>query len=823
MKLNLKALVPHLLVVVALYLVAVVYFRPEIFEGKSLAKDDIMRYEGGSKEVRDFNATHDEPTLWTGRMFGGMPVFLLHAQYPDQPIAAFDKLFKGLFFLKKDVHVLLALLLCSFIALAAMGISPYIAGFAAAAFGFSTYNLILIDVGHMTKAWAIAYSPLVLAGMYLIFKEKRWAGIALFTLALALELRANHLQITYYLAFIGVIYSLTELLSAVKEGRLKSYGIAVALLATGAFLALGANAGRILVTAEYSQYTQRGKAELKPKDAQATPEEGLSKDYAFNWSQGKGETLTLLIPNFYGGSSMERLSPKSKTYEYLKQAADAGQLPPAEFAQMTERSPWLYRGDQPFTNAPIYAGAVVCFLFVLAFMLLDFSTKAWLASAFGLMVLFAWGKNFETFNYLMFDYFPMFNKFRAVSMALSLAIVLMMIGGALALQKIADTKQLDTLRKPLLTALGITGGFCALVYLLGGMMPLDAPNDGQFGELVGAVKEDRLAVLRSDALRSLFFIALAGGALYAFLLNKVSAMVAIVVVGLSAFSDVWMVGKRYLNDGRFSTGNTERGLHTPTPADEAILKDKDPSYRVLNLNNTFQEAETSYHHRSIGGYFSAKLRRYQDLIEWRIDPEMQQMLIALQKGSSDSAAFRPTKVLNMLNMRYLKYGDEASNVIKNPMAYGAAWLVSELKTVNTPDEEMNALAQLPLDSVAVADAQLFPQAKAGKYATAGSIALKEYQPNKLVYESQTTEKGFAVFSEIYYPNDWKVSIDGQPAQHIRVNYVLRGMEIPAGKHTITFVFDPDTYRHGSTITQICSILVGLLVIGAVVMSVRKKS
>lgn len=813
-KLNLNTALPYLLCIILFYAITIIYFKPEFFDGKSLFQSDIVQYEGASKEANDFNKTHQEKTLWTGAMFSGMPTYLIHADYPDRALAIIDWTFKGIFFRDKNAHQLLLTLITTFFALTCFGVRPWIAGIGAVAFAFSTYNLIIIEVGHMTKSWAIAYAPLVLAGMYLAFKkDKVWQGFALFTLALALELRANHLQITYYLAFIAVFYGISELVFAIKNKTFADFVKATALLVVGAGLAVGTSAGRILTTLEYGKYSQRGPAELTPLDAEAQGTgDGLDRDYAYNWSQGKFETLTLLIPNLYGGSNNEKLTKKFETYQILQNAVQQGQFSSEEFKRLAERAPFMYWGDQPFTNAPVYAGAIVCFLFILGLLLLEDRYRYWLLAGVVVMIMISWGRNLQWFNYTMFDYFPGFNKFRSVSMALSLAVMLMVITGVLGLKKLTELpvsqQDFKDIFKKILIAFGATGGLALLLWLMAGSLDMSSPNDEQLGRLREAVLEDRAMMLRSDALRTFFFIALSVIAIYFFLKNKISLPITTLIIGLLITVDLWTVGKRYLSESDFSKSR-RTNFHQPTPADEKILKDKDLSYRVLNLNNPFSDAQTSYFHKSLGGYIAAKLRRYQDLIERQLSKEMQMMIEDLQKGSPQFANYR---IINMLNARYIKVNESENGVLRNPNAYGNAWFVSNIVEVKSADEEMKALDNLRPDSVAVIDISKFQVSKK-QFARSGQIKMTAYQPNRLEYEYTADSEAFAVFSEVYYPEGWTATIDEQPAKFVRVNYILRGMELPQGKHKIVFTFQSKAYQTGSLITMISCVLVLLLSIG----------
>jgi hypothetical protein len=832
MKFDSAKIFPHILCILILYALTIIYFSPEFFENKGLIKPDIVHYEGGSKEVVAYNRSHNDQTLWTGAMFSGMPAYLLHAEFSEQPVTFMEKLAKGIFFHYTDASWFFAALICSYIGLLCFGVSPYLALIGAVSFALSTYNLVIIGAGHITKIRAIAYAPLVLGGMFMVLRKEelrqKLLGFAVFAMGLALELRANHIQITYYLAVICVIFGLSELFFSWQNKQLKPFFLSSSLLIFAAILALGTAAGRLMITAEYGKYSTRGKAELSSnadeKGTNAEKQDGLSKEYAFGWSQGIGETLTLLIPNLYGGSSNEKLPKNGETYKKLTELAQSGQIPAGQVDAYANQFP-LYWGNQPFTSAPVYAGAIVCFLFVLGMFVLDNRLKFWLLGGFLITMMFSWGSNLAWFNYAFFDYLPGFNKFRSVSMALSLSVLVMAIIGVLALQKVLEQKFSEEAQKQLSFALGATAGFALLMWLMGSMFfDFATPNDDQFGTLAEAVKADRKAIFKSDALRAAFFIILAGVAIWLHWKNKVSAILVMVAIGFLSTADVWGVGKRYVNDSKFQE-NVQRIAHQKSPADEEILKDKDLSYRVMNFQNPFNDSETSYWHKSVGGYFAAKLRRYQELFERQLEKQLQQVGGDLKASQTNSSTpnFQNYHILNMLNARYFKFGDEANAVLRNPAALGNAWFVQKIETVESPDAEMASLDKLNTKTSAVIDTKLFPISQTSfSVDSTASIRLNSYSPKELQYESNNTNKGFAVFSEIYYPEGFDITIDGQPTTCVRVNYVLRGMEIPAGKHQIRFVFNPKSYATGSTITSIACMLLGLCCVAAIGFSVWKK-
>jgi hypothetical protein len=813
---------PHVLAVLFFVVLACVYFSPIVFEGKTLAQHDISQFQGGAHEAQDYAKVMGREALWTNSMFSGMPTYLISLHFPgDWSQYLQNAMTLGL---PAVVANLFLALLCGYILLIALGVRPLVAAAGAVALGFSSYNLAILAAGHNTKSIALAYAPLVLGGLVATYRRDKWLGAALFAVGLTLNVRANHLQITYYLLLLVAIFGIIELVAAARAGRLPDFLKRTALLALGAALAVGVSFGRLYTTAEYSKYSNRGPSELKtpapsaPGQAPAASADeastGVDRDYAFQYSYGVGETITLLIPNFYGGASSMPLGEGSNL-------AKAG-LPREYLAGMP-----TYWGQQSYTAGPVYMGAVVCFLFILGLFVVEKRTRYWLLAGAILSILLAWGKNFESFNYLIFDLLPGYNKFRAVSMALVIAQLAMPILGALALSRVLRprvvepapvlpgtkpplTPEAKALLPKVLYAGAIATGLCLLAYLASFSFDFAAPIDGELTkqgftpELLTALRADRADLLRGDVWRGLLFIGAALGVLYFHLKGKLSLTASASIMVLLVLVDLWGVDKRYLGKDKFQNGTIAASFQ-PTPADEVILQDKTLSYRVLNMQNPFNEAQTSYFHKSIGGYHGAKLRRYQDLIERQISNNNQQ-------------------VLNMLNTRYLITGDPNQPVQRNPGALGNAWFVSEVKTVKSPDEEMAALNSLSPATAAVVDASKFPQQKDATYDIAGSsIALTGYSPDELKYRYNATHPGLVVFSEIYYADGWQAFIDGKPAPHIRADYVLRAMQVPAGSHTIDFRFEPKAYAIGNGVSLAASIALLLVLLGTVVYVVRRKS
>jgi hypothetical protein len=807
---------PHVLAVLFFVVLACAYFAPIVFDGKSLAQHDISQFQGGAHEAQEYAKATGKEALWNSSMFSGMPAYLISVHFSGDLTPYIQKAIT--LGLPAVVSNLFLALLCGYVLLVALGLRPLVAVAGAVALGFSSYNLAILLAGHNTKSYALAYAPLVLGGLLVAFRRNKWLGAALFTVGLALNVRANHIQITYYLLLLVALFGVVELVAAVRSGRLAGFAQRVVLLALGGVLALGVSFGRLYTTYEYSKFSNRAPSELKPQPAApgqaAQPSAAQQdRDYAFAYSYGIGESMTLLVPNFYGGSSSMPLGLDSNL-------AKAG-LPTEYLAQMP-----TYWGAQSYVAGPVYLGVVVGFLFILGLFVVDKRTRYWLLAGTVLSLLLAWGKNFETFNNLIFDYLPGYRSFRAVSMGLVIAQLAVPLLGALALGRVLRpttsrplvpttvpvTESDETLRN-VLYAGAVATGILVLAWLASFSFDFIAPVDnsltqqGFTPQLLGALRADRADLLRNDIWRGLFFVGAALAVLYFHLKGKLNVTLAASLIVVLVLADLWSVDKRYLNDNSFQRGTIAESFE-PSPADQQILQDKDLSYRVLNLSNPFNEAQTSYFHKSIGGYHGAKLRRYQDLVERQISNNNQQ-------------------VLNMLNTRYLvvpaQQQGQPTQVQRNPEALGNAWFVSEVKTVQSADEEMNALTKFTPAITAVVDASKFPTIKPATYDPQGStIALTTYSPDALTYRCNAARDGFVVFSEIYYAAGWDAYLDGKPVPYVRANFVLRALPVPAGAHTIEFKFEPKAYTIGNGVSLAASIGLLLVMAGAVVYGVRRK-
>lgn len=812
---------PHLLAVLALLLLVVLYFSPVFFDHKTLVQNDILQFQGGAREIQAWEKQTGHAPLWTNTMFGGMPSYLILTRYPGDLSQYLVKLFTlGLPTAAGNVF---CALLCGYILFVSLGLRWWLALGGAVALGFSSYNLIILEAGHNTKSFAIAYAPLVIGGVLVAYRRNRWLGAALLALGLTMNIRSNHLQISFYLALLLGIFLVIELVGAVREKRLSAFLSTSALLGAAALVAVGVSFGRLYTTAAYGKYSIRGKSELttpapsangQAPAATAEAGSGLDRDYAFGWSYGVGETITLLVPDFYGGASSHALGKTSATAQLIG-------------PEQAENMP-VYWGEQPFTSGPAYVGAVVCFLFVLGLFVVERRLALWLLLASLLGIVLAWGKNFETLNYLLFDYLPGYNKFRAVAMALVIPQLAMPVLALLAAWRLLAPERNSAnvpARLPhepvptepafngllpaadrmqaLLRAAYVTGGLLALAFgaaLLAdtsGAADVSILNQGkdpgqrqQMQQIVNALRDDRGALARADVLRSLFFVLAAAGVLWATLKNKISATAAGLTLSALLLADLWLVDRRYVNTTDFKE-NVAQDHFQPGPADLQIQQDKD-YFRVLNMQNPFNDARTSYFHNSIGGYHGAKLRRYQDVIE--------------RQFSGPNFA----RIIGMLNARYV-IQDPNQPAQRNPSALGNAWLVKDVKTVQNPDQEIAALTDLDPATTAVVDAARFPALKAGPVDPgAGAISLTKYEPEKLTYAANLTNPATAVFSEIYYADGWNAYVDGQAAPHFRADYLLRAMNLPAGQHTVEFRFEPKEYALGNTISLISSVLLALL-------------
>ncbi|MEA3317450.1 MAG: YfhO family protein, partial [Bacteroidota bacterium] len=773
-------------------------------QGKIIQQGDKTTYLGMSKEVRDFRDNTGEEALWTNSMFGGMPAYLISVKYSSNLIQKINKC------LNIGIHPANFLFICLlgfYIALLIFKVDPWLSIIGAIAFAFSSYFFIIIAAGHNSKAIAIAYMAPIIAGVYLAYKRKILLGSAVAGLFLALQLTANHLQITYYTLIIILIYGIYELRYTIKNKTYNKFLKTSGILLIAVILAVGSNFSRIWTTYEYGKYSIRGESELTHDADNKTS--GLDKDYATAWSYGIDETLTLLIPNFKGGASGGELSTKSATYNFFKQ------MQGARYAKQVIKHVPLYWGSQPFTSGPVYVGAIIIFLFVLGIFIVDRKIKWWLITATILSIMLAWGHNLNWFTNFFLEYVPGYNKFRTVSMTLVIAQFTIPLLGLLALKNVfSNDIDKDKLKKAIKKSLYITGGISLFFAIFPGMFfNFTAESDQTYiaqgaQAFIDALREDRQSILQADAIRSFVFIALSFVVLYAFLSKKLSRNMAMLALFALIITDMWSINKRYLNNDNFVSKREAKTPFKKTQANKMILQDTDPNFRVMNVAvSTFNDASTSYFHKSIGGYHGAKMKRYQEVVNHHIS-----------KNNMD--------VLNMLNTKYFIVPDKnrkgPAQVQRNPNPLGNSWFVKKYKLVDDADAEIAALNNFNPKTEAIIDKRFdkILNKKSFTFDSTANITLAKYKPNNLIYNSSSKTEQLAVFSEIYYPKGWEAYIDGKAAKYVRANYILRAMIIPKGEHKIEWKFKPKSYFIGNKVSLATSSLLLLLFFGVVAYEIK---
>jgi hypothetical protein len=804
--LNFKKLLPYL-AAVAIFLVITMIFYYPLLEGKKMIQSDIMTFQGASKEVVDFREKTGQEALWTNSMFSGMPAYQISARYTGNLVGFFDTIFT--LGLPHPANLMFLYFIGFFILLVVLGLDTWLAIAGSIAFAFSTFFLIIIDAGHNTQAHALGYVAPLIAGIILTLRRKYLLGGSLTALFLSLELKMNHPQITYYFFFLMLFIGLAELIEAIRKKYLGSFMKALGVLGIAGMIAVLTNITNLWTTYEYSKVTIRGKTELTTDKENRTT--GLDKDYATQWSYGRGETMTLLVPGFNGGSTNEKLSPNSEVVKALRQ-----NNVPEETIQEFIKNPFqfYYWGQLPFTSGPVYAGAIIVFLFFLGLLVVKGPLKWGLLAATILSILLAWGHNFMALTDFFFSYVPLYNKFRTVTMILVVAEFAMPLLGILALKEIfSNPPDKKAMFKKIQIALGIVGGLCLIFVAVPSMfLDFNGLNDAQLAKqaawMMDAIRSDRESMVRMDALRSLIFIVLTAGLLWAVLFEKLKKEYAyIILIGLMLI-DLFPVNRRYSNTDSFTTKSRVDNPFSPSPADEQILQDKDPDYRVLNVTvNPFTDASTSYFHKSIGGYHGAKLRRYQELYDHQI--------------RNNNMA-----VLDMLNTKYLIMEDANKQPVaqRNPGALGNAWFVKGVEIVDNADQEIAAMDHFNPADTAIVDKRFQEELKgySGGRDSSAFIKLDEYRPNYLAYSYKTSSPGLAVFSEIYYKDGWNAYVDGTLTPHLRANYVLRAMVLPAGDHKVVFKFEPRAYYVGEKVSLASSILLLLLLVLSGYLWIRKE-
>ena len=807
-KTNLRSLTPHLVALLLFIFIAFAYFLP-VIEGKELVAHDTDSWRSMAQETIEYNKSHDDVTLWTNSMFGGMPNYQISMVQPNNVLQYVEKVIMSF---PRPVSNVFLYLICFYILLLSFGLKPWQAIAGAIGFTFASYNFIVIAAGHNSKAITIAYVAPLIGAVFLAFREKRFLGAVLTAFFLSLAIRANHIQILYYTLIILFFFAIVEFIFSIREKKFPDFLKSAGVLIIAAIIAVGMNATSLLTTYEYSHYTMRGKSNGLTADTQSS-QHGLNKEYITQWSYGVDETLTLLIPDFMGGASTGKLSLKSETAGHLKNLG----VPDGQIKQIVTQLP-LYRGTQPGTSGPVYLGAIVIFLFVLSFFLVDKKLKWWLVPMIILTMMLSWGKNFMPLTDFFIDYVPMYNKFRAVSMTLFATGFGIALLAFMAMKEVYEGNiSKEKLTKSITVSALITGGVClvfALVPSLAGsfVSPQDAQFQGDYAFLKDTLPPDRQSLLRSDAFRSLVFIILGAFVLWSFVKGFLKKNVSIALLAFFILIDLFPVAKRYLNDDNFESKRPTQ-LVQKTPADEAILQDKS-QFRILDATvDIFNDATPSYFHKNIGGYHAAKLRRYQELINMQLTGEIGKLFGAF--GSATTAesitpVFDSLRVMNMLNMKYVIYNKQAPPLV-NPYHNGNAWFVNNIRIAQDANEEMKLLGEIDTRHELVIDKSLASAlpSKVTPDSTA-KISLKSYAPNHLIYSVDTKTDQVAVFSEIYYDKGWKATIDGKEVPYTRVNYLLRAMPLKAGSYDVEFRFAPGSYSTGNLLALISSVL---LIIG----------
>lgn len=802
---NKQELFRFIIAILVFVVASLAYFSP-VLEGKRLSQSDIAQFRGVSKEISEFRTKNKQEPYWTNRAFGGMPAYQLSAYYPNNYIKKADNLLR---FLPRPADYLFLYFLGFYVLLFVLKVEWKLAILGALAFGFSTYLIIIFGAGHNAKAHAIAYMPLVLAGILLVFKKKYLPGFLLTAIAMALEINASHPQMTYYLLFMVLIMGLVYLLEAIKLKALGPFLKKLSFLAIAVVIALGLNATGLLATIEYADNSTRSKSELtikedgSPKKEQTT---GLTREYITQYSYGPAETFNIMIPRFYGGGSREKLGKDSETYSFLKD-----KIGRAQAKNFSENFPG-YWGEQTIVEAPAYIGSILIFLFVMGLFLIKGKLKNWLLGATVFSILLSWGRHFPTLTNFFIDYVPLYNKFRAVSSMQVIAELAVPLLAVLTLDKVlrSDEKKENVLRALKYSLYGV-GGICLVFTLFGtSLFNFESFRDEGWESQLAGISEvfisDRKTLFFQDSLRSFLLIVFAALIIWGFIKQKVSRKITFFSLAALILFDLVAVDKRYINAEDFISKQKEERPFQASDIDKEILKDKS-YYRVANFTvDPMNDGSTSYFHNSIGGYHAAKPRRYEELFYYHI-------------------AKNNFEVLNMLNTKYIIYPDNEgqARLQQNPEANGNAWFVNDLEFVSSADQEITALDSLNTKEKAVVRIEfkeLISDLEIEKDSLA-FIELKTYAANELKYESSSKSDQIAVFSDIYYPKGWQAYLDGNPVEHFRVNFVLRAMNIPAGRHEIIFRFEPEVIKKGNSITLVSYGLLFLLPLGLFFLEKRR--
>lgn len=800
MKLN-SSIFKSLIPIVGFFILASIYFGP-LYSGKILVQSDNVQLTGVNKEIFDYREKGD-PIYWNTKEFSGRPV-LGTSNY--NPFGYANRLLFNGEGLPKPVMMLFMLFVGMFILFRVFKVSVWLAGLGAMAYAFASFNVISIEVGHDNKVMAMAFMAPVLGGVILAYRGDLLKGALLTVIAAGFQLFYGHIQITYYLLLMVLGYVIIVLIDTIKNNTWSQFVKASLVLAGATIIAAGCNFTKLYSTLEYADYSNRGGSELSQGEGSQVSQTGLDKEYALSWSSGKMETFTLIFPYFHGGASSEKLDSDSRTAIALNQNGV-----PQQSAQGFLQNVPLYWGDQPFTGGPIYFGAIICFLFILSFFVLDGPIRWWGLALAALSILLSMGKNLEWFTDIFFYYFPLYNKFRSVTMILAIAQLVMPLLGIMALDKIIAENGDKRVEK---TVLQVGGAIIALglffVFFKNSFFDFAGQNDQAYNLpewLLNAIQADRKDLFNWSIYRAIIFILVLIAGIWSIYRNWFKSGVVIGILAVVILIDLWSVDKRYVSSDDFATKKrVSEQQFAPTAADKQILKDES-YFRVLNLTaqNPFSDGLTSYHHHSILGYNAIKMQRYQELIDRYI-------------RNVDKT------VLNMLNTKYIiGKGQNGPMAQMNAEACGNAWLVKNLQIVNNADEEIDGIADLEPKEAALIDKQFLNITTGQSYSGDGSIALKNYHPEEMTYSFNATQPQFAVFSEIYYRPGWNAYLDGNKVDYARVDYVLRGMELPAGQHEIVFKYEPVSLRVGKYVILGCSLILLALIVYAGFISYKSKS
>lgn len=825
-----KKALPDLLVLVAFIVISFVYFSTAVMDGRKLSQHDSLAAIGQGQESREYMEQNDgERTRWQNSMFGGMPTYQIGPSYNStKPIDAAKQAYQ--LFLPNYVYLVFIMMLGFYILMRALKANYLVSALGAIIWAFSSYFFIIIAAGHLWKFITLAYIPPTIAGMILIYRRKYWTGAFLVMVFVAFQLSSNHIQMSYYFMIVMIAIALAYLVEAFKKKQLAVYAKSTGVLIIAGLIGVTANISSLYHTYEYSKETMRGKSELSHHGAENKTDAGLERDYITAWSYGVGETFTLLVPNTKGGASVplaqNHIAMKKARPEYRELYSQIGQ----------------YWGDQPGTSGPVYAGALVMMLFVLGLFIVKGPMKWALLGATILSIMLSWGKNFMGLTDFFIDYVPMYNKFRTVSSILVVAEFTIPLLAALAVKEMVQKPQIlrDNMR-PLFYSVGLTAGVALLFSFfprlffssfipVSEMQALQSLPAEHIQPIMANIEEMRIAMFTTDAWRSAAFILAGAFMLWLYLKNRMKATWMVIAILLITLVDMWQVNKRYLNDAMFTPPTQNLQAFAKTPTDEAILQDPTLYYRVLNLaTSTFNDGVTPYWHKTIGGYHAAKLRRYQDLIDVHLSQEMGALQNAIIEtgGNLDTLQDSNFDVLNMLNTKWVIMPTQSGQTlpIENPNAFGNAWFVDNVMYVDNPDDEIDALGEVDLQTTAVVnqkEADVLKDFSVTSKDSLSTIQLTDYEANKLRYKVDTKKDELAVFSEIYYPDGWQITIDGKPAQMLRVNYTLRALPIPAGSKIVEFYFDPTSIKVTDGIAYGAILLMLLTAGGAVFFATKRR-